>query len=86
MRALARLSASVNVRSICACAMRTYDVIANALSRRNLVLVHHARARKGSGDIGGRFLVQQSYDYLHRFLLAHVRSRDGAQDRPTKKT
>ena len=30
-----------------------------------------------------RFLVlqaQQSCDYLHRFLLAHVRSRDGAQD------
>ena len=40
-------------------------------------------ARKGSGGHWHQFLVlqaQQSCDYLHRFVLEHAWSRDGAQD------
>ena len=43
---------------------------------------HHAREERVWWH-WRRFLVlqaQQSYDYLHRFVLAHVRSHDGAQD------
>ena len=38
--------------------------------------------RKGSGDIGADswFCKLSNRDYLHRFVLEHVRSRDGAQD------
>ena len=39
-------------------------------------------ARKGSGNIGtdSWFCQLSDRDYLHRFVLAHVRSHDGAHD------
>ena len=43
---------------------------------------HHAGKERVWGH-WHRFLVQQahqSHDYLHRFVLAYVQSRDGAQD------
>ena len=39
-------------------------------------------ARKGSGDIGigSWFSKLSNRDYLHRAVLEHVQSRDGAQE------
>ena len=44
---------------------------------------HHAHARKGSGDIGADSWFCKLSNHVIiciGFLLAHVRSRDGAQD------
>ena len=54
-----------------------------ALPNASLVpTLHHARKERVWGH-WCRFLVlqaQQSCDYLHRFVLEQVQSRDGAQD------
>ena len=42
---------------------------------------HHARERKGSGNIGADSASSAIVIICIGFLLAHVRSRDGVQDK-----